>query len=78
MELYAYYQYSDRGYEKSAKLWRNDRKDDRHYVYMAVTQNFMKYFFASLYFKLIHNDSNTALYDYHKRVYGFNAGVQFY
>ena len=78
MEVYAYYQYSDRGYREPAQRWLNDRKDDRHYVYLSVSQNFLKYFFASLYFKFLHNDSNTALYDYDKTVYGFNAGFQFY
>jgi hypothetical protein len=78
MELYAYYQYSDRGYKEPIQRWFNDRKDDRHYVYLAVSQNFLKYFFASLYFKYLYNDSNTALYDYEKTVYGVNAGFQFY
>ncbi|MCP4669438.1 MAG: tetratricopeptide repeat protein [Deltaproteobacteria bacterium] len=78
MELYAYYQYSDRGYREPERKWLHDRKDDRHYVYLAVSQNFLKYFFASLYFKFIHNDSNTALYDYDKTVFGLNTGFQFY
>jgi hypothetical protein len=78
MELYAYYQYSDREYNEPERRWLLDRRDDKHYVYLAVSQNFLKYFFASLYFKWIYNDSNTALYDYDKTVYGFNAGFQFY
>ena len=61
-----------------ASVRLNDRKDDKHYVYLAVSQNFLKYFFASLYFKFIHNASNTALYDYDKTVYGFSTGFQFY
>jgi tetratricopeptide (TPR) repeat protein len=77
MEFYARYKYTNRDYKDPAKYWIHDREDDRHNVYVALSQNFLKYFFASLYFNWIDNESNTQLYDFHKTIYGLSLGFKY-
>jgi hypothetical protein len=77
MEFYVRYRYSDREYEAPAPLWIDDREDDRQNVYAALSQNFRKHFFASVYFNWIDNDSNTELYTYDKTIYGLSLGLKF-
>ena len=76
-ELLVRYKYSDRDYKAPELLWPDDREEDRNNLYVAVSQNFRKHYFASVYFNWIDNDSNTALYDYDKTIYGLNVGFKF-
>lgn len=79
MELYVRYRYFKREYEAPVPLFTpiGDRQDKRHYVYAAVSQNFAKYLFATLYVDWIENNSNVDLYDFDKTVYGLALGVRF-
>ncbi|MBW1681288.1 MAG: tetratricopeptide repeat protein [Deltaproteobacteria bacterium] len=77
MEFFARYRYTERDYEAPAPLWVKDRKDKRHNVYAALSQNFMKNLFVSLYFNWIDNNSNTEIYEFDKTIYGLSMGVKF-
>ncbi|MDY6970913.1 MAG: tetratricopeptide repeat protein [Thermodesulfobacteriota bacterium] len=76
-ELFARYKYSDRDYKAPELLWTNDREEERNNLYIALSQEFLKHYFASIFFNWIDNDSNTALYDYDKIIYGLNVGFKF-
>ena len=77
MEFYARYKYSDREYDAPPPLWVDDREDEKHNVYAALSQNLWKHYFVSVYFNWMENDSNSDLYDYDKTIYGFSAGFKF-
>ena len=77
MEFYVRYKYSNRRYEDSVQFWRNHREDHKHNVYVSLTQDFLRYLFASLYFNWIDNESSNELYDYDKKVIGFTLGFKY-
>jgi tetratricopeptide (TPR) repeat protein len=79
MEFYTRFKYTKKEYAAAVPPWPADylRKDKRYNVYVVLSRNFAKRYFASLYYNFIDNQSNTALYDYDKNVYGFSIGVKF-
>ena len=77
LELYARYKYSDRNYQAPTLLWTANREDDRHNFYMVLSRNFLKNYFASVYFNWSKNDSNTDIYDFTKEIYGLSLGFKF-
>ena len=79
MELYGRYKYTMKQYETNALLWPPGlhRKDRRHNLYLVLSRNIGKHYFASLSYNMILNESNTELYDFEKYIYGFNVGYKF-
>ena len=77
MEVYGRFKYSDRDYEGPVQLWPYNREDKKYNLYLVLSKNFMKYYFASINYNFIRNSSNTALYDFKKHVYGINLGFKF-
>ncbi len=77
MEFYVRYKYSDRNYEGPALLWDEDREDERHHLYAALSRDLCEYLFASLYVEGIDNDSNTGFYDTEKFSCGLRIGFKF-
>ncbi len=77
MEAYGRFKYSDREYEGPVQLWPYNREDKKYNLYLVLSKNFMKYYFASINYNFIKNSSNTGLYDFKKHVYGINIGFKF-
>jgi len=77
MEFFARYRYTDRVFDTKPLLYTKDRKDTRHSFYAVLSRNFLKYYFASLYYNYISNDSNADLYDFDRSIYGLSVGVKF-
>jgi len=79
MELYARYLFTRREYGAPVPLWPADdpRTDKIHNLYVVLSRNFLKNFFASLTFNWIRNDSTVPYYDYDRVIYGFHMGVKF-
>lgn len=79
MEFYARYLYTKRDYAAPVPLWPPDdpRTDKIHNVYVVLSRNFLKYYFASLTFNWIRSDSTVGYYDYDRIIYGFHMGVRF-
>jgi hypothetical protein len=79
MELYARYKFTRKDYDAAALLWPvgECRRDLRHNFYTVLSRNFNKYYFASVSFNYIDNDSTVDLYDFEKYVYAFNMGFKF-
>jgi len=79
MEFYARYKYTLKEYDAPALLWPDgeDRSDRRHNFYTVLSRNFGRYYFTSVSFNYIDNDSTVDLYDFEKYVYGLNVGFKF-
>jgi tetratricopeptide (TPR) repeat protein len=79
MEFYARFKFTRKEYATAIPLWPADhlRTDKRKNFYVVLSRNFVKHYFASLYYNFIDNRSNTDLYDYDKNIYGFTVGVKF-
>jgi tetratricopeptide (TPR) repeat protein len=77
MEFFARYRYTDREFDTKPLLYTKDRKDTRHSFYAVLSRNFLKYYFASLYYNYISDDSNADLYDFDRNIYGLSVGVKF-
>jgi tetratricopeptide (TPR) repeat protein len=79
MEFYVRYRYVKREYEAPVPLFTaiGDREEKRHYVYLALSRNFARHLFATLYLDWIDNNSNVDLYDFDKTVCGLALGARF-
>jgi hypothetical protein len=79
MEFYTRYKYTQKDFDAPALLWpaSHPRKDTRHNFYAVLSRNFAKYWYASLYYNYIDNQSNTEIYDFDKYIFGFNLGLRF-
>ena len=81
-ELYADLRYLDRNYDappfvQAASDGSGDRKDQRYTVTFALTQPFLKNYFASLTYTYIENNSSGFFYDYDKNLIVVNLGANF-
>ncbi len=76
-EFFARYRYTNREFDTKPLLYTQDREDKRHSFYAVLSRNFSKYFFASLHYSYLSNDSNADLYDFDRSIYGLSAGVKF-
>jgi len=76
-EFFARYRYTDRAFDTKPLLYTQERDDKRHSFYAVLSQNFLRHFFASLHYSYLKNDSNAALYEFDRSVYGLSVGVKF-
>jgi len=77
MEFYGRFKYSRIDYQGQVPLWPYNREDRRYNLYLVLSKNFMKSYFASASYNYIKNESNTALYEYTKRNYGISVGFKY-
>jgi tetratricopeptide (TPR) repeat protein len=79
MEFYARYKYTLKHYTAAALLWPvgEHRKDNRHNFYTVLSRNFGKYYFTSVSFNYIDNESTVGLYDFDKFIYNLSVGFKF-
>jgi len=79
MEFFAKYKFTRKHYKAPALLWPEGhlRRDKRHNFYLVLSRNVSKHMFLSVSLNLIQNQSNTALYEFDKTVYGFSMGWKF-
>lgn len=76
-EFFMRYQRMSRGYDGKPILYNRYREDVRQTVTAVLSQGFYKYFFASLAFSFMDNNSNLELYDYDKTTYTVSVGCRF-
>ncbi len=76
-DFFIRYQYSNRDYKAAPLLYSEDRVDRRHAFSVALSQEFLKHFFASLAFNYIDNRSNLELYAFRKQTYTLSVGFHF-
>jgi len=76
-DIFLKYQFGERDYKAPPILYTDDRVDRRHSITAVVSQEFLKYFFASLAFNYIENNSNAELYTFRKQTYTFSVGCYF-
>jgi hypothetical protein len=67
----------DKDYDDKPLLYTEDRKDKRRAFTAVLSQQFYKYFFASIEFNYTDNNSNAELYTFDKETYAFNMGFSF-
>lgn len=71
------YKFVSREYADPSLGWIEDRADQRHDIYAAVSRQVWGPVSTSLYAQYIENRSNTGLYDYNKRIYGWNISLTY-
>ncbi|MDQ5984960.1 MAG: hypothetical protein CSYNP_00658 [Syntrophus sp. SKADARSKE-3] len=76
-DIFLKYQYGERDYKQPPILYTEDRVDRRHSFTAVISQDFLKYFFASFVFNYIDNRSNLDLFSFTKQTYTFSVGFYF-
>lgn len=76
-EFFLRYKYMEKDYKENPLLYSQDREDRRNTVTAVLSQQFCKYFFASLAFNYTDNNSSAGLYAFDKATYTFNIGFTF-
>lgn len=78
-ELYGAYQWTERDYAgtQGFPYTGMKRRDTRHFYTAALSQPFLKYWFASYVFAYTDNNSNLGLYAWDKTTHTVNVGFQF-
>jgi tetratricopeptide (TPR) repeat protein len=79
MEFYTRLKYTKKDYATPALLWPEAflRSDKKYNLYVALSRNFFKRYFATVSSNWIDNQSNTELYDFEKYVYGIHIGLKY-
>lgn len=76
-EFFFKYKWMEKDYKDKPLLYTQDREDRRHTITAVVSQQFYKYFSASLAFYYTDNHSNAGLYEFDKATYTINVGFKF-
>lgn len=76
-ELFFKYKHDRRDYKGIPTLYNQFRLDDRRSFTAVLSQEFAKYFFASVAYGYIKNHSNLDLYDWDKTTYTVSIGCKF-
>jgi tetratricopeptide (TPR) repeat protein len=76
-EFFARYQRTEKSYKDAPLLYSDDRIDRQDSFTAVLSQEFLKYFFASFVFTYVKNQSNADLYTYDQTTYMLNVGIKF-
>lgn len=74
-ELLLEYEWRDREYDDPPEFYMADREDTRNMFNAIISQKLNDFFFVSLEFQYIDNNSNADLFDYEKTSFGLKLGI---
>ena len=76
-EFFARYQWTEKSYKDAPLLYDDERVDRQNSITAVLSQEFLKYYFASFAFTYVNNQSNADLYTYEQTTYTLNVGIKF-